>query len=90
MDSFVTFLSDNYVWFLVITIILLFALIGYFVDARKTKYDLFTKNETEIESHAKNYELPSDKSLNDILNNSSSDDETESSGLNLETDEFNE
>lgn len=37
MEGFTTFLANNYLWFLVIAIILIFALIGYFVDASEQK-----------------------------------------------------
>ena len=37
MEAFTTFLANNYLWFLVIAIILIFALIGYFVDASEQK-----------------------------------------------------
>lgn len=33
MDTLIAFLLDNYIWFLVISLILIFALIGYLVDA---------------------------------------------------------
>ena len=33
MDAFLTFLANNYFWFLIIALILIFSLIGYFVDA---------------------------------------------------------
>ncbi len=33
MDTLIEFLLDNYLWFLVISLILIFALIGYLVDA---------------------------------------------------------
>lgn len=32
MQAFIDFLVNNYLWFLIITIILIFALIGYLVD----------------------------------------------------------
>lgn len=32
MDTLVEFLLNNYIWFLVISLILIFALIGYLVD----------------------------------------------------------
>ena len=35
MDTIITFLADNYIWFLVVTLILIFALIGYLVDTKK-------------------------------------------------------
>ncbi len=37
MTSFTDFLSANYLWFLVISIVLVFALIGYFVDQNEQK-----------------------------------------------------
>ncbi len=37
MEAFTTFLANNYLWFLVIALILIFALIGYFVDASEQK-----------------------------------------------------
>lgn len=37
MEAFTTFLANNYLWFLLIAIILIFALIGYFVDASEQK-----------------------------------------------------
>lgn len=37
MDFVIDFLVGNYMWFLVITIILIFALIGYIVDSREHK-----------------------------------------------------
>ena len=33
MDTLIAFLLDNYIWFLIISLILIFALIGYLVDA---------------------------------------------------------
>ena len=35
MDKFVEFISNNYVWFLTIALLLLFALIGYIYDSKK-------------------------------------------------------
>lgn len=32
MDTFVEFLLNNYIWFLVMALIIIFALIGYLVD----------------------------------------------------------
>lgn len=37
MDSFINFLANNYVWFLIVSLILIFALIGYLVDLKETK-----------------------------------------------------
>lgn len=51
MGVILDFLVNNYIWFLVITFILLFALIGYLVDIKKD--ERFTKKieiEKEIEA----------------------------------------
>ncbi len=88
MDKFVSFISDNYVWFLVITIVLLFALIGYFYDTRKNKYDLFKKNESALEDELKKYTLPEDKSINDMLNNNNENNDSKD-GINLHVEETN-
>lgn len=37
MDTLIAFLLDNYIWFLVISLIIVFALIGYLVDAMANK-----------------------------------------------------
>ena len=35
MNGFIQFLTDNYIWFIVVTIVLLFSLIGYLVETSK-------------------------------------------------------
>lgn len=47
MDTLVEFLLDNYIWFLVISLILIFALIGYLVDA-STNQDKNKKKVTPV------------------------------------------
>lgn len=37
MQAFIDFLVSNYLWFLVISLILVFALIGYLVDTNEKK-----------------------------------------------------
>jgi len=37
MQAFIDFLVNNYLWFLVISLILVFALIGYLVDTNDKK-----------------------------------------------------
>lgn len=39
MQSFIDFLVNNYLWFLVISLILVFALIGYLVDTSEKKVE---------------------------------------------------
>lgn len=43
MDTLITFLLNNYIWFLVISLILVFALIGYLVDANTNNQDKKSK-----------------------------------------------
>ena len=39
MDTLIEFLLNNYIWFLVISLILVFALIGYLVDSNTNTQD---------------------------------------------------
>lgn len=52
MDVFSSFLINNYLWFLIISLILIFALIGYLVDTKKKEEndvkDLKTKKDKKI------------------------------------------
>lgn len=69
MEKFIDFVGNNYAWFLTITIILLFALIGYIVDTKKSKNSLFAKNENEIDEEAiENLIVPEGKSLAETVN----------------------
>ena len=66
MDKFITFVSDNYIWFLLITIFLIFALIGYIYDNKRSKTDYINKNDALVQEEE--IELPEDKSINDLIN----------------------
>ncbi len=44
MQGFTDFLVNHYLWFLIISIILVFALIGYFVDQNEQKKGVSTIN----------------------------------------------
>lgn len=44
MQAFIDFLVNNYLWFLVISLILVFALIGYLVDTNEKK-EVFNQEE---------------------------------------------
>ena len=69
MEKFIDFVGNNYAWFLTITIILLYALIGYIVDTKKSKNSLFAKNENEIDEEAiENLIVPEGKSLAETVN----------------------
>ena len=68
MEKIVEFIGNNYAWFLTITIILLFALIGYIVDTKRNKNDLLKKTENEIEElNIENLKNQEGKSLNDVV-----------------------
>lgn len=71
MENIINFIGDNYAWFLTITIILLFALIGYIVDTKRNKNDLLKKTENEIdEINLENINVQEGKSLNDMVSKS--------------------
>lgn len=66
MQAFIDFLVNNYLWFLVISLILVFALIGYLVDTNEKK-DKVTSDENKpddqlnaINSNAPNMEMLED------------------------------
>lgn len=52
MESIINFISNNYAWFLTITIILLFALIGYIVDTKRNNNlkDNIPKGDNSLEN----------------------------------------
>ena len=71
MGKIVEFIGNNYAWFLTITILLLFALIGYIYDSKKNKSDLIKKTEDEIDEESlEKLEIPEDKSLSDMISKS--------------------
>ena len=73
MEKIIDFIGNNYVWFLTISIILIFALIGYIVDTKKSKNDLFSKAENELDEQAiENLKVPEGKSLAETVNTSKS------------------
>ena len=52
MQTFIDFLVNNYFWFLIISLILIFALIGYFVDVNEKKN--LTKSENNTSEPSQN------------------------------------
>ena len=71
MEKVVEFIGAHYAWFLTITIILLFALIGYIYDSKKNKKDLLKKTENEIEEISiENIKAQEGKSLNEVVSTS--------------------
>ncbi len=89
MEKLIEFVGNNYAWFLTITILLLFALIGYIYDGKRNKSDLVKKQEEEIdeialESIVANSE--DNKSLGDMVSHSKNiNPETKSLELNDNT-----
>ncbi len=68
MDKIIEFVANNYGWFLTITILLLFALIGYIYDTKKSKEDLVKKSEDELnEEMLENLVVAEGKSLADSV-----------------------
>lgn len=67
MDAFTNFLANNYVWFLIISLILLFALIGYLVDVKETKNGKRVKKKKEDLKIVDFSKVEQGKSLNQSL-----------------------
>lgn len=53
MENIINFISSNYIWFIVIAVILLLALIGYLVDLKKDKTTVFDAGEIIDENSLK-------------------------------------
>lgn len=71
MDKFIEFVGNNYVWFLTVSILLLFALIGYIYDSKKNKNDLIKKSESELEVESlEKMAAANNKSLSDMVSKS--------------------
>ncbi len=62
MEKIIEFIGNNYAWFLTITIILLFALIGYIYDNRKIK------EEKSIDKEEKNDILIEEEKISEVKN----------------------
>ena len=84
METIVIFLADNYIWFLVITLILIFALIGYLVDTKKD--ERFTKGFSLDSELMQKMEVAKavNISLNDMVEDSSR------KIMDIENEEINE
>ena len=67
MDAFTNFLANNYVWFLIISLILIFALIGYLVDAKEIKTGKREKKKKEELKVVDFSTVDQSKSLNDSI-----------------------
>lgn len=64
MEKIAEFVANYYGWFLTISILLIFALVGYIYDTKKTKEDLVKKSEDELnEEMLENLVVPEGKSL---------------------------
>ncbi len=63
MGGIISFVVDNYIWFIVISVILVFALIGYIVDV--TSKQNISKNTKETNNNV--IEISEDKPINEIV-----------------------
>ena len=71
MEAFTNFLANNYLWFLIIALLLLFSLIGYFVDQSEQKKGISRFNKQEEELDLKSLaSMAQNKTLNYVLNTS--------------------
>ena len=69
--AFTDFLANNYLWFLVVTLILIFALIGYFVDQNEQKKGVSKINKVDLEKDkiAELERLAQNKALGEAVSN---------------------
>ena len=77
MGKIIEFIGNNYVWFLTIALLLLFALIGYIYDSKKNKTNNVKKEEEE--DHLTVEEI-------EELDNNLSDTEELSENTNIESE----
>ena len=73
MGNIIEFVSNNYGWFLTITIFLLFSLIGYIYDNRKNKNTPIEKKKDDKqidENYLEQLKIEEGKSLQDYVNSS--------------------
>ena len=69
MEKVIIFIVRYYSWIVAATVLLIFALVGYIVDSKREKNDLFKKNEREIEEeNIESLIIPEDKSLSESIN----------------------
>ena len=71
MEKIVEFIGNNYAWFLTITILLLFALIGYIYDTKRNKNDLLKRSENELDEESlEKIKIPEGKGLQEVVSKS--------------------
>ncbi len=68
MDNFIEFVTNNYIWFLVISIFLIFALIGYIVDSKRDGSS-FKRRSRNVNINTVEIDIPEDLSINEVINN---------------------
>ncbi len=70
MQTIIDFIVSNYLWFLIISIILIFALIGYLVDTNEKKDTTPTNMNPNLDnSNPTGTEIKAEESPMDVLNN---------------------
>lgn len=81
MEKILEFITTNYLWFLAVTIVLILALVGYFVDVKKESDDSPFKKVKEpknkdnnqdvvTEENIENVKVENNISLQEMINNS--------------------
>ena len=74
MKSILAFITQNYLWFVAVAVILLLALIGYFVDVRKEADDSpfkksKIKEDLKADNNIENIQVENNVSLSEMLSN---------------------
>ena len=85
MEAFTDFLAANYFWFLIISLVLIFALIGYFVDQQEQKkgISMINKPKEEEVDLGQLAALAQNKSMNDVVANSLKNNPTPTPNANV-------
>lgn len=68
MDSILNFLADNYIWFMIGGVVLLFALIGFIIDGKKKNKDENKSVETPVTNNEITNQVPLNQETNVVSN----------------------
>ena len=69
MDTILTFIVENYIWFLAIAVVLILALVGYIADVKINRTEYFERKEKEAIESFNNLEIAENISLSSAINN---------------------
>ena len=83
METILEFLVNNYLWFLIISLILIFALIGYIVDTHEKKSPKLHFEKNNEEDINMETEVVENKSLKEMIEENEKNEATEEINLSV-------